>query len=261
MEQVKIKNWYKEIDNKYSIMMSDDIDSLATSVFLKNKFGCHINLFNTFSEIRYRESVDVTKIKKGEVIAVDLDLSKNKCFGNHVTYVNNANCISLNKDINRNNYYQKFAGSTLLTVLSLYRADLCNCTTEQLEVLISIDTAFKQYFFNKDLFEYYYRDVLEYPIFVDIVANRSKDYFYNIIKKYKLHSKIEVENGYFKTDIELDKLSKIFNIDLSLPTKKFVELVEFQNTGMSYNSFANVEKEKIFSSALTSKNFVCATIR
>ena len=112
-------------------MFSDDIDSLFLSRFLELEFGCKLDLFNSFSTIYSKAGVDIYALTKGKVVGTDIDLSKGKTFSNHVTYLQNPDCISLNKYIpyGCKEYYGKFAGSTLLTVLSLYEYDVSSIIT------------------------------------------------------------------------------------------------------------------------------------
>lgn len=259
------KNWYNELDNTYNLMGSNDIDSWGSICFLYNKFGCKMDLFNSFSTIYHRENISTGSVTPQSLVGIDVDLTKNKCFGNHVTYLQNPDVISLDKGVpyGCREYFSKFAGSTLVTILSIYNYDLKDFSEQQLEVLISVDTAFKQYYFNKDLFRYYYEDVLEYPIFVDIVSKHDKQYFYDIIKEYKLHENIKVnENGYLETKIELDRLGDLFDIDLSLPTERFKEFYSMQTVGKPLHEFKRtVNEKKIFSSACTGKDYVMASVK
>lgn len=265
IQEKDFRDWYKKLDSTYNLMGSDDIDSHFSTVLLRNWFGCKMDLFNSFSTIYHRESIDIDSIRPDTLVGIDVDLTKNKCFGNHITYLQNPEVISLNKGIpyGCQEYFTKFAGSTLITILSIYNYDLSDFTEEQLEVLISIDTAFKQYSFNPNLFKKYYNDILEYPMLIDIVSKRDNNYFYNIIKEYKLHEGIKVNNnGFLETRIELDKLSKLFNIDLSLQKERFIEFYNLQTVGMPLHEFRRkVDKDKIFSSACTGKNYVMASVK
>lgn len=250
----QLPNWYKDLNNA-KLMLSNDIDSLSSCYVLSKLFNCEIKAFYDFKALYLTNIED-----KKEYIGVDIDATNQKArvFGNHVTYFKNDNAISLNRDITRNNYTKKFAGSTLITIMSLYDIDISQFTTEQLEVLISIDTAFKQYFFDANLFKKWYIDILEYPEFVDIVQRHDKEYFYKIIRKYKLHELIHIDDeGYLYTNIDLKELSKLFNINLELPKVKFYKVKSFTNIGIDLNK-NNIEKFKnrVFSNALTNKNFV-----
>ncbi|WP_160197114.1 hypothetical protein [Senegalia massiliensis] len=250
----KFNKWYEDLRDK-KLILTNDIDSLASCYVLNRLFGCKVRGFYDFKQLGYTNSFD----RKG-FIGVDMDaVVKNATvFGNHVTYFKNPDVVSLNKDITRANYTNKFAGSTLITILSLYNIDLSSFTEEQLEVLISVDVAFKQYYFNKDLFKYYYNDILQYPIFTKIVGKHNKQYFYNIIRKYNLHKDINLKNGFLHTEIDLQGLSFLFDIDLTLPKDKFEVTHRFFDEGINLSpgniKILEKERNRIFSSALIYKN-------
>lgn len=265
IEKMGFRDWYTKLDNTYSLMESGDIDSHFSSVLINDWFGCSIDLFNSFSTIYHRENLDINSVKSNKLVAIDVDMTKGKCIGNHITYLQNPDVISLNKGLKYGcqEYFSKFAGSSLMTVLSIFNYDLNDFTQEQLEVLISVDTAFKQYSFNPELFKEYYNDILEYSMFTELVSKYDNEYFYNIIKDYKLHEDIRVnEDGYLETKIELDRLSDLFDINLSLPTERFVPFYSMQTVGKPLHEFKRVvDKDKIFSSACTGKNFVMASVK
>jgi hypothetical protein len=256
--------WTKKEEMKgiQSLCLTDDIDSLFSCIILKKIFPqLTIDAFYSFNKI-YKTD---TKIKS--IIGVDMDLTGGKCWGNHVTLLSkedakNKKCANLNTvlDINRDNYFNKYAGSTLIQVLSHYNIGLNNMSKEQLEVLISVDTAFKQFYFNSKLFKKYYNDILQYPMFEKILKEHDKDYFYNIIKEYGLHEKIYIDNdGKLNTNIRLDKLKKLFlNLPFILPSEEFYFVKEYQDIGQA--TYRKTKKDltdkKIFSLALTNRNFV-----
>ena len=154
----------------------------------------------------------------------------------------------------------------MVTILSLYDFSLEWFTREQLEILICVDAGFKQFYYNSDtnkLFKHYYTNVLEYPEFIDVVQQHPIEYFYDIIKKYKMYEKIKInDDGYLTTKMELEQLSEIFNMDLSLPIEKFKPVFNMQSRGMGLYQFnKTVDKDKIFSSAVTGNNYVKASIK
>ncbi|MBV1819041.1 hypothetical protein G7A79_19170 [Coprococcus sp. MSK.21.13] len=256
--------WTKkeEMENIQSLCLSDDIDSLFSCIILKKLFKqLSIDAFYSFNQI-YKTD---TKIKS--IVGIDMDLTGGRCWGNHVTLLSaedkkNKKCANLNTvlDINRDNYFNKFAGSTLIQVLSRYNIGLNNMSKEQLEVLVSVDTAFKQYYFNKDLFKKYYNDILQYPMFEKILKEHDKNYFYNIIKEYGLHEKIYIDdNGKLNTNIRLDKLGELFpNLSFVLPKKEFYFVKEYKDIGQATyrRTKKGLSNKKIFSLAVTNKNFV-----
>lgn len=267
MKEKEFKSWYKDLNNKH-LIGSDDIDWLASEYVLRQLFNCETTMFFDFKSIYCREDIDLKSIKASEIVAIDLDTTKTQCISNHVTYLDNTDAINLNKKIPHgcSDYYKKFAGSTLVTILSLYDIDLSNFTEKQLELILCVDAAFKQYYYNNNtrkLFKYYYNEVLELPELVAVVEKHDINYFYDIIDTYKLHEKIYIDkNGYIKTKLELDKISNVFNIDLSLPKRQFIKSYTMQSLGKNLHEFKRtVDKDKIFSSAVTNNFFVKASVK
>lgn len=60
----------------------------------------------------------------------------------------------------------------------------------------------------------------------------------------------------YTPEIELDLLSKLFDIEISLPRHKFELVKKFKNCAMPLDKASEIDKTKIFSSAITRKNFV-----
>ncbi|SHH31567.1 hypothetical protein [Sporanaerobacter acetigenes] len=258
IKQKEFKDWYKKLDG-VGLCLTDDLDSLASCKVLNEIFK--IDIYGFFSFDTYYLSENRTDEK---LVGVDLDLAKHKAFSNHVTYIQNPEIISLNKGITRANYYDKFAGSTLITVLSLYNVNLDKLSNKQLQLLLAVDSGYLQYHFNKDLFTYYYKDVLQYPQFIDIAKNTSKKEFERLQRIYNLKCKIQIdEEGYLNTYIKLNELGDIFNIDLSLPKEQFISIQQYQNVGFNYFQLQkeNITDNIIFSSAITNKDYVKLSLR
>ena len=248
------KDWYKNINQSQGLCLTDDLDSLLSCIVLQKMFNIHILGFCNFNKLYLTNTY-----KKEKLIGVDYDLFKGKCFGNHVVFFDNPDSINLNKNITMPNYYKKFAGSTLITILSLYKVNLDNLNDLQLKLLLCVDSAFKQHEFNEDLFKYYYKDVLKYPEFVDIAKNTSQGEFQQLQEKFNLLKKIYVNsNGKLFTQIKLDKLSQVFNIDLKLPTENFRRYRDFKNVTLTFEQIEKFAQNKIqvVSSAIVNKNCI-----
>ena len=154
--------------------------------------------------------------------------------------------------------------AVLITILSLYNINLDKLTDKQLQLLLAVDSGYLQYHFNKDLFTYYYKDVLEYPQFIDIAKNTSKKEFERLQKQYRLKGKIYINaDGYLHTDIKLKELGDIFNVDLLLPKEKFIQIQQYQNVGFNYYELqrSNITDNIIFSSAITNRNYVKLSLK
>jgi hypothetical protein len=190
------------------------------------------------------------KVMKDTAIGIDMDTC-GRCLGNHIVNNKNEDCVNLNKlcNISRHNYYEKYAGNTILMVLSIFDIDINLFTIEQQEILLCIDTMFKSYFYNEVQATHYICDILEYPELIHILAKHDVDYFYNIIRKYNLFEKIYIDSwGLLNTQIKLIELSKIFDINLKLPQQNFEMIRQFKiGKGIPI-------EDNIFSLAWTYKN-------
>lgn len=248
----------KEIKNKlpiwvytkgeYCLCLSDDLDSLLSCYFLTKYRDWPIKYFYNFYSIYKEYNTTVEK----NCIAIDADLIKGKCFGNHVTNNNNTNCINLNRycNVSRYNYTSKYGGSTLLMVLSLLDIDINQFTTQQQEILLCVDSTFLHYNFDHELATYYISNILEYPELIKILSQHDVDYFKNIQDKYNLKGKIYLDDwNLISTDIKLTELSKLFNINLELPNENF-ELIGNFNIGRGVPE----QDSNIFSLAWTYRN-------
>lgn len=241
----QIPNWWTE-KGEYDLCLSDDIDSLMSCYYLSKYKNWNIEYFYDF--YKTYKSKDYAD---GKLIGIDIDLLEGRSIGNHVVYNNNENCINLNRfeKIGFTNYTSKYAGNTIFTVLSLLNISADNFTKEQLEILLSIDTMFKSYYFNKNIAKYYISDVLGYPQLIHILEKHVAEYFYRIIDEYSLYSDIKIEDGHLHTNIKINELKKIFNIRLELPKQEFFVCQEFgQGTGIPANT------TNLFSFARTYRN-------
>ncbi|WP_195509665.1 hypothetical protein [Clostridium tyrobutyricum] len=248
----RLPNWINTV-GQYCLCLSDDLDSLFSCYYLTKYKKWNIKYFYDFYNI-YAAGNEILPQK--ETIAVDADLVNGKCFGNHVgQYEDNPNCINLNKynNITQYNYTEKFAGSTLITVLSILNVDINKFTEEQQAILLCIDSMFLSYYFSKSQASYYIDTILGYKKLIDILEKHDKQYFYNLQDKYKLKEKIYLDGwGLLQTDIKLDEISTLFNIKLELPQMDF-DIVQELEVHKGYYAPGNID---IFSLARTYKNSV-----
>lgn len=225
----KFPIWVNDIE-KNPLIMSDDIDSLMSCIFLRDKFNCNIRYYydsngeNWTHKLYKRKGFDY-KLYGKKAIAVDLALENFRCFDNHVIKVRdtddiNKNSANLNAidNICLDNYIEKWCVSTYITLLSYYNVDISKWTREQLAILCATDGVyypFKNTKF-KDIASKHLKQ-LDYEFLIEFIENNI-EYIEQIRKELNLDGKIKVVEGKLTTDIKLDKLSNIFNIDISLPT-------------------------------------------
>ncbi len=256
----KFPEWCFDDVKRFDLVLSDDIDSLSSCVALNIIKEYEITHFYNFNSL-YRQKDS----EKHKLIGVDMDLIKGRSFGNHPVGVFNSKGANLNiiGGINTNNYTKKYAGSCILTVLSLYDVDISQLSTEAKMTLLAIDASFKMYAFNPLNAKKWIKDVLQFDELYELLENHSQQEFYDLIDKYKLYKKIHIdEKGTLFTDIDLEGLSELFNVSFSMPKNSFIKTNTYTDKGIptsDYPAFCKQLKEnnkEIFSQAIVKKTFV-----
>jgi hypothetical protein len=243
----KLPEWVN-IRGEYNLCLSDDLDSLWSCYYLTKYRGWPVKYFYDFESI-YRESK--TTVEKN-CIGVDMDICNGKTFSNHVTDNNNENCINLNRyfNISRYNYTRKYAGSTLLMVMSILGIDINKFTPEQQAILLCVDSTYLHYQFNSKLASYYIGEIFQYPELIHILEQHDPEYFIDLQDQYNLKGKIYMDDwNLISTNIKLKELSQLFNIDLDVPQKDYEKIGNF-NIGTGVPE----QDTKIFSLAWSYRN-------
>lgn len=264
----KMPQWANgELSNsKYFQRESDDLDSHFVSVLYKDMFGLQVNQFYNFNDLYQIEETDK------EHISIDIALEEGKTFDNHVTLFHrndrvNKESANINNvlRINRNNYKDKYAGSTLLQVISLYKPfDLHSLSDEQKMILWAIDSSADGYY-NSDFRHIHakYIELLELEPIADVLKKYSKYELYEVKKKYGLSEKIYIdENGKLNTKIDLAGLQGLFNLDFTLASKSFTKIDSFNYHHVEKLSQKTYNKSNpnLYTFAITRKNEVkCST--
>lgn len=273
-----IPQWYKDTKD-YELILTDDIDSLLSCAILEHVKGWHIEQTMLFKASGSKDTIlydylGVTEnsTQKDE-IGVDLALTRGKCFDNHVTrlnYQDKGNLESINPNImdhvNRNNYWKKYAMSTVLLLWSIYDLPKENLSDELMMMLLTIDASYVGYYdeYFRQYTKHYLVDVLDLPEFYRCLSRHKKHEFMDIQRKYKLKEKIGAKKGYLETDIKIDAINKLLarntKIKITLPTAHFSAHKTFIDVGMGIthcqpNSIEEIESD-IFCYALTTKHFL-----
>ena len=236
----RIPQWYKDTENKYGLILTDDIDSLLGCAILKAKMNWDIEQVMLFNAKKNSEiSVDwhgVADNATHEAIGVDFARVNGKCFDNHVTLFNsddtyNNEAINLNHicGINRNIYGQKYNSSTALLLWSLYDLPKENLPDELMMLLLTIDSTYYSFFHNNKQFQKQNRrwlvQKLDLPQFYECQTRHKQYEFKEIAKKYGVKEKIYVKDHYLHTDIDIDGINDLLLWDtdvwLELSTNKF----------------------------------------
>lgn len=217
----QIPQWAFNINNNDKLILTDDLDSLFGCVLLNHLFGCEVGYFYDF------KTLHATGKHGSNFIGVDLATEKGRTFDNHVVRLNewdkvNLDSVNLNvmHNISRTNYFDKFGGSTTLTIASLYDVfDWSTMTDTQLMILACIDSYYLGEYskFGKvDEFGYSqsqhafikYQNQLELDEFNRLFWNIKQDEF-DSFKKH-VDGKLSIKNGKINSTIDIEFLKLHF---------------------------------------------------
>lgn len=279
----KLKN------NQYDLLMSDDLDSWASCVLLKNLFDFNVKYFVDFNQyyldlrgnkIQCQQVYTLNENISDKLICVDF-ASESACpsFDNHVTMLSdfdiadkNQNSANINNiyNITNVNYYDKFSGSTLIQIMSYYNIDISKWTEEQKMIACCLDGLYISFDVWKRDFRPKQREYLRllgYEELIELmqfyVAKNKKRDFETLKEKYKLDSKIVINtDGKLETNIKLYELSDLFGVDLLLPKDEFSEFKRYDKIFRNLNRNPIKEEglfnddEKLFNFAVTNKDII-----
>lgn len=218
-----LPKWY-QCDEEHDLVLSDDIDSLASCAVLNMIKGWKIKYFYDFNTIYASKEIQKRRNKR---CWVDIATYKGRAFDNHVSKVSeweswNKSMINLNQmcEVTNDNYTDKYAGSTLLTVWSVYNIPLPE-TEEGKMLLMCIDSAYKGFYATnfKDIQKHYLIDVLGLDGLYSVICRHDYEEFEDLIIKYNLRKKISYWDGDIHTNLPLDKIGQALGLDLNIIPK------------------------------------------
>lgn len=279
----KMPNWCTDVETKYQLMMSDDIDALMCYLFQKLKFGRECEYFIDMSSDKAyewrngqkhngKQTLYATESATGEkkdLLALDVSINPNtKSWDNHIVQIGknetNYNTLSANlnivKNINKTNYTDKAIVSSFITMLSYYNSPIQTWTHDQLSLLCAIDGTYQP--FAKGFIKQgtYNLELLGFEFLVDFIKENMQ-YIQEIDNKYLQKKSIWVnKDGYLETNLNLNVISDLFAYDIELPSKQFTQCGEFKSKIFNTASFTDKKhmeefyNKKIFNIALTYKS-------
>ncbi|WP_259498784.1 hypothetical protein [Desulfofundulus thermocisternus] len=257
-------SWCDDGEGVYDLCLSDDLDSLISCMLLEKVKGYKINYFYDFSSFWQIEK------SSRPAIAVDVDLTKGKCWGNHVTALSqkdsvNEQAANLNSvlKISRDNYFEKYAGNTILQIISYYGIPLPQ-KEEARMVLLAVDGSYRGFYSDKFRDTYLkWLEILEFDELIQLLEYKTVEDFHWIIDKYNLYKKIYMnDQGILDTEIFIDALSDVLELDLMLPWSQFEKVRDFKRKSLYLDSEDPLNKKKInkmVSCALVRRNYLCYT--
>jgi hypothetical protein len=122
--------------------------------------------------------------------------------------------------VTNENYTDKYAGSTALTVWSVYNLPLPE-TEEGKMLLLCIDSAYKGFYSDKfhDVQKHYLVDVMGFDGLYSVIQRHTQEEFEDLALKYRLHRKISIWDREILTDLPLDDIGQALGIDLNILPK------------------------------------------
>ena len=228
-----LPNWYNGSE-VHDLVLSDDIDSLASCTVLDIVKGWKVKYFYDFNTVYALKEYKNQK-KRNTKCWVDVATSKGHSFDNHLSRVTlwetwNTDMINLNQmcEVTNENYTDKYAGSTLLTVWSVYDLPLPK-TEKGKMILLAIDCAYKGFYSPRfhDTQKHYLVDVLGFNELYEVIKRHTEDEFAEVVAEYGLRGKIAYE-GKLSTNIPLEKISQELGIDIQLPTDEYYVAVRLE---------------------------------
>ncbi len=277
-------NWCTDVETKFQLCMSDDIDALMCYTMQKTQFNRECEYFIDMSSSRPYENYYKTVRRDGvqtlyatseatgkrkDMLALDVSINRNtKSWDNHVVQIGknetNYNKLSANlniaKNINKSNYTDKAIISTFITMLSYYNHDMSEYDRDTLALICAIDGVYQP--FAKGFIKQGTKnlELLGFEFLIPFI-NENMQYIQEIDNKYLQKKNIWVgKDGYLETDLDLNAISDLFNYPIELPKKQFTQCGEFKSQIFDTNKFTDkaVMEEfydkKIFNIALTYKN-------
>lgn len=270
--------WVTSIEKDYGLILSNDIDSLASCCLLQKETNWKIKavMLHYFNKYKIEKlgadespldyfGVLERGLKFSGLIGVDLALMDGKSFDNHLQIYEdniypNPKSVNINNVclVNRENYKKKYAASTFLMLWSIFNYPDAGISDDLKMLLLSVDAGFKGFYKKtfREYLEHYMIDVLELPNLYDFLAYHDMQDFYDFHRKMNLGRKIYLDgNSYLDSNINIQAIQKIFDnnnieINLQLPTEQFHR--SFYCRSMESTTFPT--EKNIFTLSLTAKN-------
>lgn len=250
----------------FSLILSDDVDSLVSCAILQKLFDYPIHYFYDFNGMYCNELLFLCP----EPVGVDLALVQGKAICNHVTKLSdrdsyNDQLINLNviTNVSVQNYTKKYAGSTALFLYSLFRQELKLKETDLFwSILLSTDSYFLGYKPEfRERQQYYLVDALELPEVYELQKDRSFLDFEKVQNRLKMKEKIRLENG--QLNIHEDCFRELLaHLGLHVPKieNDFDQLEQYEKIVVPYGHVLAIDKSNFSTFSCTYKRSGIATV-
>ena len=240
----KIPEWVFNTNEKYQVVLSDDIDGLISTNLL-NKHGWTTEYFYSFDALYVTDEFLEKEDRYATRVWADIpwvsEDHDEKTFDNHVCVLNrkdHINKLMCNPNffrgslITNEDYYSKYGASTALMIWGIYDYPLPSSYDGKM-LLLCIDSGFKGFFADESRFRHSFMFSTMYlgvDKLYDFIQFMRVEEFYKFISDHNLSRKIRMnENGYLETGLDLGFLSEALEMEITLPDKHFNKIAEFEN--------------------------------
>lgn len=268
----EIPKWYKRIGEEYcGLILTDDMDSAYSCMLLQGLYSgtplenapimntgrIPVSGFYDFENLYINPILDKGRTR----IFVDAEMTDEFCMANHSMALKNEDALNPNLAVfDKDNYTDKYAGSTFLMILSCYNICLDVLTEEEKMTILCLDSTYKgfyeQYFHetNKD-----WLMRLGYPELITLMETKRSANFEEIQKEKNLSTKIKAspsQDGQYYLNLEFGNKN---GEKVTIPWNyEFNKEKEFTRTTWECDSpekFEELEKQyQIVSAARTRAN-------
>lgn len=226
-----LPEWFEEQKENH-LVLSDDLDSLVSCAILYKVNRGKVRYFYDFEHLYISNKIEEDKEQR---IWVDVAVvNGERAFDNHVSMFSimdsqRKTVINPNEMfyITKNNYEEKYAGSTALMLWSLY--DLPLPVSEKGKMLLlCIDSAYKGYYSEKfcDTNLFYLVEVLGMEELHQVLQRHTIDEFEEVAIEFGMKAKITYESGAVKSRLDIERIGKEIGLSLDILEDDYFSLIQ-----------------------------------
>lgn len=268
-----LTQWVHKKKLNLVIVMSDDLDSLISSCLYSYLTGYSIGYFYDFKSLSAINPNDTR-----ERVYIDIAIREGKCIDNHVqrltlkSKVNNE-AINFNSifEVCRENYYEKFAMSTLIILYATFKGEISLPSSVRGKMIIlTIDSGYLG-FYKPEYKEAFVHNLkaLGLEELLEVLEQHTLQEFEHMKEclNRKIGKKIMmdeftgelcftyIEEKKTTIDKHLQAISNVLGFPISLPKSEFKMIQEFHIEYVNANDVSDLmENDKVYSYAFTGKD-------
>lgn len=263
--------------NLYESCLGDDTDTLLGCSYLHHVSGIEVGGFFDFNNLYVSEERNPFK----SFIGIDMSLVQKgfRTWDNHIQLYNseevvNNQCANINtfNGISRENYHEKYAGSTALQMFAYYDGKKPK-TDEAAKLWIAVDVGYKAHYLPR--FKQIHNNHLEslgLTWMIDILDKTNLSEMNTFLNHYGLNSKMKLKDGYLRNEgkwmkqqsgkweqgnpVDKEFVKEHLGFDIVIPCNRFTLLHQMHRYSMDLSeiNYTTLNRKDILSLAFTYQN-------